>query len=274
VTAARVRTGLIWVLRLAFYALFAALLLQRCTQDDAGASIAGFAMDPESRQVECFENNPGLFYDADGNCFSQDPTLLTAAERAQVAVVPNARMDSLDPSATVTPGGVVVAGPMPPGLVDPRSSAAAPPPALAVPGSTGTGSTGTGLAGTGSTDAGSTTPVGSAPGGQPASSDGTQTGQAPAAPVTGQSNPGATAGDGDGDSAAPASPSLAYIEEDGRTDSVTKGPTINGIQVWVHTPSRTLYADSCEVLRTITGRDQQFGPTPEAPGYGAICPQL
>jgi hypothetical protein len=156
---------------------------------------------------------------------------LTAAERAQVAVVPNARMDSLDP------------------------------------------------AGTGSTGTGSTTPVGAAHGGQPESGDGTQTGQSKPGsgqsnPGSGQSNPGATAGDGEGDSAVPSSPSLAYIEEDGRTDSITKGPTINGIQVWVHTPSRTLYADSCGVLQTITGRDQEFGPTPEAPGYGAICPQL
>ena len=93
-TAATVRQWLVWVLRIALYGLLAALLLRQCQGDDSAAATGATTADPVARQAECYENSPPLFYDDAGNCFSADPTGLTAEDRAAIAVVPTPRCRS------------------------------------------------------------------------------------------------------------------------------------------------------------------------------------
>ncbi len=248
------RAVVVQVLRLMSMAVTAAillsLLLSRCSADATATTPLTPGAIALARQVGCFENEPPLFYDTEGNCFSADPTGLSAAQRAKIAVTPTSRTEGADgpaPPGPAAPGGAAP-GPVRPGAlarpVDPRSGKAKPPQALPVPAAPGA------PAGGAAPPAGRT-PTGQAPPGQGSSAPA----KAPAAK-------------------APTSPALGYIAEDGRTATVTKGPVVNGIQVWVHAPSRTLYADSCEVLKAISLQGQEFGPTSTAPGYGSICPQL
>ncbi len=99
-----------------------AVLFAQCTDDaSSSSSSAAGSNDAVARQVECFENNPPLFYDEAGACYSADPTGRSDAEKLLLAVTPTARggeaANAIGGSAApVAPGSA--AGPINPALGD------------------------------------------------------------------------------------------------------------------------------------------------------------